>query len=171
MKKKIVLLIVICLVGVAFFLIIKTVNRIDDRKQIAENISRLPDLTITTIDYSNIKVNSIVCGKPLIIIAFNTMCDICQHEITDILNNIKRFDKVKIVMISSEPMDSIINFQKKYELNKYDKILLGQVNDVYANQKLGIDIIPQIFIYSSDKILIKVYKGETKLDAILKYFD
>ena len=83
--------------------------------------------------------------------------------------NIEKFDEDKIVMISTEPMDSIIKFQKIYELNKYPNILLGRVNDVYANQVLGVEIIPQIFIYDSEMKLIKVYKGETKLDAIVRY--
>lgn len=171
MRKKIVLSIIICLLGATLLLVVKTIYRIEDRKQIAKNISHLPDLTIAKTDSTGLLLDSIVNNKPLVLIAFNTTCDICQHEIKDILDNIIRFDKVKIVMISSEPMDSIIKFQKKYELNKYSRIFLGQVDDVYANQKLGIDIIPQIFIYGSDKRLIKVYKGETKLDAILKYLN
>ncbi len=159
------------MVCVTLFLVLKTVYRIKDKKQIANNIASLPDLTIIKTDFNSLKINSITSNNSIILIAFNTTCDVCQHEIKDILDNIKRFEKVKIVMISSEPMDSIINFQRKYELNKYDNIFLGQVNDVYASQILGIEIIPQIFIYSSDKKLIKVYKGEAKLDAILKYFD
>jgi len=171
MNKKVVLSIIICLAGLSLFLIVKTFNKIEGKKQISENISRLPDLKITTPDLNNIKINTISNHKYLILIAFNTTCDICHHEIKSILDNIEKFDGVKIAMLSSEPMDSIIKFQKKYELNKYSSILLGQVNDVYASQVLGVEIIPQIFIYNSEKKLIKVYKGETRLEAILKYIN
>ena len=171
MKKKIVILIIICLLGISLLLIIKTVNRIDNKKQIEKNVSTLPELIITSVDNCKINITSIVNDKPLILIAFNTECDMCHNEIQSILDNINRFDKYKIVMISSEPIDSIINFQKKYKLDNFSNISLGNIDDIYAYQELGIEIIPQIFIYNSNKKLLKVYKGETKLDAILKYLD
>jgi cytochrome oxidase Cu insertion factor (SCO1/SenC/PrrC family) len=171
MKKIIIFILIFCLIGITILLVIKTVNKINDKKQIDKYISCLPDLTIITPDLEVLKLYSLTNNKPIVLIAFNTSCDICHNEINDVIANIKRFKNVKIIMVSSEPMDSLISFQKKYELKKYANIFLGQVNDVLTEDKLGIEIIPQIFIYNSDKNLIKVFKGETKIDAILKFAD
>jgi peroxiredoxin len=169
MKRRIVLLITICLFSFCLFLIIETFNKIENKKRVVEKIARLPELMLTSIDSSKVNVDSIYNNKFLVLIVFNTTCDICQHEIVDLLESINKFSKAKIVLISTESIDSIIKFNLKYELNRYPNILLGHVNDLYVSQVLGVEIIPQIFIYDPDKNLIKVYKGETKLEAITKY--
>ena len=48
-------------------------------------------------------------------------------------------------------------------------IHFAKINQADAYNTFGSLAVPQIFIYGADGVLIKEFKGETKMEAVLQY--
>jgi len=103
------------------------------------------------------------------IIYFNSECEHCQYEIKAIKENIEQFANSNIVMVSGESREAILAFAKEYELSEYSNIHVLEDKDDTFFSTFGSNMVPSIFIYGKNKMLIKHFKGETKISAILKY--
>jgi thiol-disulfide isomerase/thioredoxin len=107
--------------------------------------------------------------KPTAIIYFNTECDHCQYEATQIQQNIVQFKDSQILMLSIEPLANIRRFIKTYKLEGFSNLQVGQITGKNAVETFGFKSVPHILIYNDENQLVKEYKGETKIEAILKY--
>ncbi len=54
-------------------------------------------------------------------------------------------------------------------LSDLGNIRFTKINQDEAYETFGSLAVPQIFIYGADGILIKEFKGETKIDVVLQY--
>ncbi len=145
----------------------KTVAKLRAVDRVKEKIALLKSLSIVSMDSSKYELpNNTI---PTIIILFNTTCEHCQYEATEIKKSITSFSQLSILMVSSEPIKTIKAFSKEYGLSNEASVTFAKINrdDVY--ETFGSVSIPHIFIYGKDRKLIKEFKGETKIEAILKY--
>jgi hypothetical protein len=72
-------------------------------------------------------------------------------------------------MVSSEFIKEIKSFSIKYRLNDEPNVTFTKINPEDVYNTFGSVFIPHIFIYGKDRKLIKEFKGETKVEAILQY--
>jgi peroxiredoxin len=107
-------------------------------------------------------------GKSIIIIYFPD-CDHCQREATEINNHIKAFENYQIWFISTASFVDIQRFAKKFVFagNANIHFAQTQIEDVIRN--FGSIPTPSVFIYSAERKLVKAFKGETRIEEILKY--
>lgn len=108
--------------------------------------------------------------NPFLIIYFNSECSYCEYEAKEIKANHHLFKGKDIYMISHEPLAGIQQFAQKFELDDLDNIHFLQTSEEEILKTFGSLTIPQIFIYNADKQLIKEFKGETKVEAIVNSF-
>ena len=140
----------------------------EKRKQIAQAIQTLPHFKITHSDSTEgsfIRIGK----KPHVIVYFNTDCDHCQYEATQIQKNMAKFKDAQLLMLSIEPLTNIRKFIKTYRLEGFSNLQVGQITGKTAVETFGFKSVPHILIYDADNQLVKGYKGETKIEAILKY--
>ena len=81
--------------------------------------------------------------------------------------NIDRLDEAMIVFISAEEIDVIRSFGETFGLFKHANILCGQVDYPELTAVFKSVSYPNIFIYGKDGRLVKEFRGETKIEAIL----
>lgn len=145
------------------------VKKIKHKNVIAEQIRNIPEFsfinTLTQNVYSNDSIDS---EKTCLIIYFNSECDHCQYEAEQISTHIDKFENYQILMISYEPKESILAFREVYQLKNQIITFLQdpkfQFDDIFGNSP-----IPTSFIYNKNKELVKQFKGEVKIEALLKY--
>jgi thioredoxin-related protein len=145
----------------------KTVAKLRAIDKAKDKIASLKSLPIIAMDSSKYELpNNTI---PTIIILFNTTCEHCQYEAKEIKKSISSFSQASILMISSEPIKTIKAFSEQYGLNNEASVSFTKINRENIFETFGSVSIPHIFIYNKDRKLIKEFKGETKIEAILKY--
>jgi hypothetical protein len=144
----------------------KTVAKLRAVDRAKEKLASLKSLPIVIMDSSMYELPNSV---PTVVMLFNTACEHCHYEVTEIKKSISSFQRTSILMISSEPIKTIKAFAKEYGLDSEATITFAKINRDDVFETFGSVSIPHILIYDKDRKLIKEFKGETKIEAILQY--
>lgn len=165
MKKK--SLIAVFVLFVALLLLCYGI--LEKNKSKTNAIAKLKDLGISkffTLDSLEFLLST---TRPTIIIFFNSECDICRNELKEIKANISRFRPMIIILVSSENISTIKRIAIDYDLVNHSNFFFVKINSGDVFNKFGSNSVPQIFIYGKNGRLVKKFKGETTVGAILKY--
>lgn len=68
------------------------------------------------------------------------------------------------------PFDSMMSFRKKYELDKYPNIVVGQDIHYFLISFYMIHNLPFLAFYNKKKELISVFEGGLPMDRVLDEF-
>ena len=169
MQKKYILtgVLVLLFAGIGI-LITKTIRTNNHKKLVSEQLKIIP--TFETYDMDSLKVNHADFNqKPTIIIYFNTECEHCQYEAKEIVKYQEKFKGVNLYMLSAENIAQIKSFAHKMNLDKISNLEMGKITVKDSFEKFAFTTIPDILIYNASGELKKHFKGETKIEAILKY--
>lgn len=165
---------VICLftfISVGFFsLQCTTKNQSDSTGHTAQQAppttNDLPALAVRITDGQAISLRE-VTGK-VVLIFFNPDCDHCQREAEQIKNRKQLFYEYQVYFISTETVEALNGFAKKYELMD-DNFLFAQADAAAVFESVGnLPSVPAIFIYDN-KRFVKRFDGETSLDVIQQF--
>jgi thioredoxin-related protein len=151
--------------ALALFMVYSIIEKQSDKKEIQTKIQTSPvNVNLFKLDSARFIFPT---AKPAILILFNSTCEHCQYELNQIKENITDFNEVELVFLSSEPIVIIREVAAAF-------VSVGNVNfikinpeDVYEN--FGTIRFPTILIYNAAGKLVKEFKGETKIEAILQY--
>ena len=160
-----IIIIVLCTIA---YMVNGSFEKIQKKTEREQKLSTLPELNLFTLDSLGFDA-LFKTNKPVILIHFNTSCEHCRYEISSIAEFAEEFENSEVIFFSTEPLSVIrsfinsIGYEEHYNMH-FTKVSFADVNDV-----MGTLSIPHIFVYGSDKKLLKEFKGETKPEAILKY--
>ncbi|CAN5373027.1 hypothetical protein BH09BAC6_BH09BAC6_28560 [soil metagenome] len=115
------------------------------------------------------EVKAIVGAQNKLIIYFDPECEHCQQEMGMIIKNINLLKNTSIVMVSSNTPKKIDEFSSSFNLNKYPQIQMLWDKNYAFYTWFGHADAPSIYIYNPNNQLVKIYHGETKMEAILKF--
>jgi peroxiredoxin len=104
-----------------------------------------------------------------ILILFNTDCDHCQREATEISEKNEAFKNYEILFIASDSVHQIENFSKTYHLADKPNVKFGRAEyqDVYTN--FGAISTPAIYIFNRERKFVKSFLGETPVEELIKF--
>jgi len=105
----------------------------------------------------------------LVLIHFNSTCEHCQEEARSILTSASSFNNASLIFISTESLTDINTFESQWHLMQLKNIAVVKMNAEDLYHSFGVIAVPSIYIYNEDKKLVKEFRGETKVEAILKY--
>ncbi len=164
--KTILFVILLLLVGYMITVIIKKAKH---KNAIAEQIQSIPGFSFINTQNQNIYTNdSLSVGKACLIIYYNSECEHCQSEAEQISQHIDKFRDYQILMISYETKETILAFREKHKLISPSITFLQdseyQFDDIFGNSP-----IPTSFIYNKKRALAKQFKGEVKIETLIKY--
>lgn len=106
-----------------------------------------------------------------IIILFSPDCEHCQYEAKEIRKHIKEFGDTKILMISSDDSLSIKKFANYYQLNALANVQFLYLPKEKIFETFASASVPRILIYNREGNLVKDFKGEIKIEKLLKYVE
>ncbi len=169
MKKVIKIVLFVVLILFLGYMLNVIVKKIKHRNLITEQIQSIPQfLFINSLNQNVYTDDSIEIDKACLIIYYNSECDHCNYEAEEISKHSEQFEDYQVIMISYEPIENILAFREKYKLN-HTFITFLQDSQYQFDNIFGHSPIPTSFIYNKDKKLVKQFKGEVKVEALLKY--
>ncbi|MGG9970313.1 TlpA family protein disulfide reductase [Ferruginibacter sp. SUN002] len=112
--------------------------------------------------------DSIQANRPTLFILYNSDCEHCQYEASEITKFANAFKTTNILFISNQPYPEINQFDSIYHLTQYPfiKLLKDSTDNFY--KIFGTSVVPSLIIYNSKSELVKNYKGEVN---VLKVID
>jgi glutaredoxin len=166
MKKFLLLFIVSALLTGLSFMTYVIIERVNHKRLTRGHLESLDNFLIYDFDSTRFHLSSY---RKRILIYFDSECDHCQYQLSQIFSHRKSFDDSDIVLLSSELISTIkLYAERNYPLDA-GNVYFAKINQLDAYNTFGSLAVPQIFIYGTDGILVKDFKGETKVDAVLQY--
>ena len=133
----------------------------------------LPEGSVIPIIKFTVK-NSIEVLKPdstkkTMVIFFNSKCSHCKYELSELNNNIEKFENVRICFFTIEKdffQKPIVERWKN--LYTAPNVSFGIVNKSSYENKFGSMVTPSIFLFSTSSKLIKKIDGEMKIERLVE---
>jgi peroxiredoxin len=168
MKKILVKVFVVLIFFFALILLYKTIAIIKANEQIAIAKQSLPKFHFYTQDLKQLNYEQVSSTMPTCIFYYNAECEYCQDEAKHLQQKISAFDNIQIFMVSVNTPKVTKRFAEEYKLNKYKNIVWLYDKDFNFHKWFGNAVTPSVFIYNNKHNLIKEYRGEVKMELVLK---
>ncbi len=146
----------------------KVVNKINHKKQVAENIKKMPAFSYVTLENKEFTQENLAQNKATLFIYFNSECDFCNHEAEMVQQNIEQLKDIQVVFISYEPVEKIKQFATTHQLNSYDNITFLCDSKITFANTFDVKSMPCIVLYDKNNNLIEKIKGQTKAETLIK---
>jgi hypothetical protein len=148
------------------FMIYLIIERVNHKRVTRKELQNLGNFPLLDFDSTRFFMTS---NRKTIVVYFDSGCDHCQYELNQIFINRNSFTDSDIILISSELISTIKYYAERNCPRDLGNIRFTKINQDEAYETFGSLAVPQIFIYGADGILIKEFKGETKIDVVLQY--
>jgi hypothetical protein len=105
------------------------------------------------------------------LIFFDPDCQHCLYEIRDLKTHIDEINLTKILLIATASAEEINSFILDNRLDSISKInvLRGVPDEIIGS--FGNIPVPSIFIYDSNKKLVKSFRGEFKIETVINFLN
>ncbi len=167
MKKIIAILFVLAVLIIIFYFGYKSIKKHQENKLAESAINDLPVFSFYTLNEKQFTYHNVE-KKQTLLIYFHPECEHCQYEAKQLLLNKEKFSDTQIFMISPASLTAIKQFNTTYELNKIENLKMLWDKNRQFGSYFGRATFPTILIYNQQNKLQKKYKGEVKIEAILK---
>jgi len=158
--KKIITLSLILLAGYS------CIAQADTLKPYQKN-KELPGFSLLLTDSTLFTPRNLAADKKIILMLFSPDCDHCQKQLEDLLSIRELPSKAELVMISVYPMNFIRDFYKKYKLEKYPFIHLGQDNKNFCIPFYMPHTVPVLVYYNKEKQFTSIHQGNADAKQVM----
>lgn len=80
------------------------------------------------------------------------------------------FKEGQIVLATYQPMEELVEFQNKYQLNQYSNIQAGRDTKFFIVPFFKIRSLPYLALYNKKGNLITTFEGNVKVDRLVESF-
>ena len=167
MKKALKILIPILVLSLLAFMGYKVVSKINHKKQVSENIKKMPTFSYLTLDNKVFTEEDLAQNKPTLFIYFNSECDFCNHEAEMVQQNLEQLKAIQVVFISYEPVDKIKQFATKFNLLHHANISFLSDSKISFATTFDVKSMPCLVLYDKENNLIEKIKGQVKIETVL----
>ncbi len=161
-------LIIILLLASGGWLGTRTYQRYRAKKENKQRTQTLQHVGFESLAGGLVYLDEFDRQKPTVIIYFNPGCEHCQYEATEIGHRAEQFGKINTILVTPEPsVEKVKAFAQTYHLNEVDNLFILLDKNRQFIRHFGTTVFPSVFIYGPDQKLLKSYKGEVKIEAII----
>lgn len=168
MMRKILLFVILIVLLVSIgWLLFSVYEKEETNKQIQKREEVLPDVSLESVAGDRYTISELGKGAAILLVYFNSTCEICQLELQNIGERIGDFSDVRIILVSSQEQEELMGFVDTHPLNKASNVywLLDQEMEVATYY--GVRSVPAIFCYDSSGDLHGKFNGPIKIDLLL----
>lgn len=170
MKKRIGKILLILPIGLLSLLIVGTMVKKVRVEAATEKIRIFPDFVVKDIN-GNMFYSAQIASGPLLITFFHPECDHCRYEISSLCTSGLLDNHLRILLVSSADSQVITTFMQEIEIPVEANLhFITDSNFKLANM-FSAEIIPSNYIYNDSLQLVKVFKGATKPETLLRYLN
>lgn len=133
---------------------------------------KIPEFSVldchsTKTDSIWINNKTISKDKPVVFIYFSPDCGHCEIETEAIKKHMDSLKNATFVFVSFHPIEKIKAFYDKYDLAKYDNIVMGRDPQYHIPSFFRVEFTPFVAVYTPQGNFIKAYKqGANMTDLI-----
>ncbi|MBK5210268.1 MAG: redoxin domain-containing protein [Flavobacteriaceae bacterium] len=171
MKKKLKIAIVALIIGVIGYLGYNIVKKINYKTEVAARIKSIPPFSFLTLENKEFTENNLPKNKIKLFVYFNSECEYCQSESTQISENIEQFKDTQLIFVSFELLANIKKFASDFNLLDKENVIFLQDKKLEFAKIFDAKSIPFMLLYSKEGQLIQKFKGATKIDNIIKHLN
>ena len=172
MKKWAKYLVVFTLLAIGSWLVTKTFQSYRAKKAATEKIQTLQHCCFESMHGGQTCLDGFNPNQPTVIIYFNPECEHCQYEATEIGRQPERFAKANMILITPDDSAKRIEaFASRFRLWQVDNLVVLLDRNFQFKNQFGTSVFPSVFIYGTNKRLLKQFVGEVKMEAVLKIID
>jgi thiol-disulfide isomerase/thioredoxin len=168
MKHYFKITILIFISGFIIFVVFQMYQKSQTKDKIIAKIEKLPTFSFQTLHNKLFGIKDIPKSLPVLLIRFNSTCEHCQYEAKSIYENKEQLRNTIILMVSDETQETLNKFTIDYKLKELPNLYILKDAEKQFSKIFASNGIPDIFIYDATGKLKKHFKGETKMEAILK---
>ncbi len=133
--------------------------------------NKIPEINYVRLDGKKYTNTDIPQNKKIMIVYFNPLCDLCQEETTEILNNINYFQNVEILMISPNSLEQVKQFHNLYKLAQFPQItVLHDAKDDFYRQFDAIGY-PSLYLFDEKLEMITKFEAQVGFEDIKNAFE
>ena len=106
-------------------------------------------------------------SNPTIIMFFNTNCQYCIHELASFENHLQDFVNCRIIFITYDDSFLLCKDPLRWpNLVKAQNVHWAWIEREYLFKQFDNIIVPSLFIFNTNGILMMKFKGETRIDKL-----
>lgn len=158
-----------CLLTLFLSLYFAGFSQVDSTEAPYKRFPNIPPFKLLLTDSSTyITKDDLGKKKPVMIMLFSPDCDHCKHETEDIISHIDEFKKIQIIMSTVNPFDKMVDFYNKYDLKRFDNIIVGKDVSYFFPVFYSIHSLPFLAFYNKKKELISVFPGALPVARVIE---
>ncbi|WP_209329208.1 peroxiredoxin family protein [Lunatimonas salinarum] len=127
----------------------------------------LMDLPVKTVDGTWLDLSKFAGQVPIVLIYFNSSCDLCKHEIAQINQHLEAFEPALLLFISSEDPNEIDAFKNSFDWESNVPTYFLVDEDASIAKTLEVFNVPVSLIFSKDMHLVWRFEGPAKVSSLL----
>jgi len=132
----------------------------------------VPPLKLLLLDSTSyFTKNDLKKNKPVLIIVFNPDCEHCKHETEEIIKNIDSLKNIQIVMATIMSFDLMKSFDEKYELQRFQNIVVGKDVQYTLPSFYQMHFMPYLAMYNKKGNLLATFEGAMKMEDLIRTFN
>ena len=136
-----------------------------------ESLRILPKFSFKTLSGEIFNYSDLDTDEYTFIVYFSTTCVHCEYQIENLLKKYQVLENTKILLVSIENKDSVLNFTKKHDLGNLEPEITVVLSDYgYFTDKFGKLPNPSLLLYNKKKELILLNKGSLDIDSVKTYY-
>lgn len=165
-------LIIVVLLAAMFLFVMSTCQSYKNKKEGITKIQTLQHLCMESLNGGQVCIDGFNPDQPTVIIYFHPECEHCQYEAQEMGKQPQKFKMANMIMITGDDSTKRVeDFAIKYRLWEVDNLAILLDRKDHFKKQFGASVIPSLFIYGSDKKLLKMYKGEVQMKVIIQIID
>ena len=162
MRKWFLIIICICIANIGIAQV--------DSSLIYLRFPTIPPFSITKVsDSTRFTKEDLNRKKATLIFIFSPDCEHCQLETRALLDHIKLFKKVQIIMATPLEHELIKQFYELYKIDKYPNIIMGRDPTNFFGSFYNVLTYPSIFLYNKKGKFVKAFDGTIPVEKIAEY--
>jgi len=138
-----------------------------ENQRVKSSVEELPSITVRSLNGTEKLLPSFPSGKVKILIRFDSNCPSCLAQGNEMGFNMDYLNDVNIYFLSTESLDRIASFRRELGFDIWKNVSFLQITEEEALQKFGSGPLPGIYIYGKNGMLLKHFRGETKIGALI----
>ncbi len=108
---------------------------------------------------------------PTVIIYFSPGCEHCLHQMDSMMKRSADLKKYQFVMATYQPIEELVDFNRKYQLTKHSNFYTGRDTNYYLPPFYQIRNFPYMAFYDKTGKLLSTFEGNMSVDDMIKRFN
>jgi cytochrome oxidase Cu insertion factor (SCO1/SenC/PrrC family) len=131
----------------------------------------IPPFKLTLPDGHIITKNDLKKNTKTMVFIFSVDCDHCKKLTEEVLQNISKFKKTQILMITPFQPEQMKEYYNTYKIKNYPNIVMTSEPTRQIMYYYNLHYFPGLFVYDKKQHFVKGFEGTVKLEELEQYFN